>query len=536
MRHGRPTWTRRDDGAVAVIVAILLVVFIGFTALVVDVGYWYNVRRQLQAAADSAALAGCEQLKAKGTATDAFAEATAYALKNAVPPADGLEVMPLGTGATSSEVGADFVKITVRKAAPEFFSGIFGGSGGFIMAQSKAQLQWVYGMRGLVPLAMPVLAAPKRVTVSIGGTEYSLAKGADDVWRGSGIPGGTTAGTTGRKVTLTVYNSRNVPTTIDDAGRVVVRPADCPITQLSFSTLYPVSGDAAGIDVWFVSTTQPVEAMVGHTKYPAAKFVWDSVTKAGHLHIDAPVTDQLEEPFAFSISVKNPAGGNQDYMLSNAATIVARRSTYPIGIVGLDPGIMVPGGTFSVAVALHSYEYGKLYEMKVTDGMGDTGDYMKLDFGTIYNADGSIEYSVGNGGSQTYYTYLGSQFPYILHIGDIIDTLPGNTPVKTYQGLDNRIASDSRTFADWVAAGKPRGWPRLVYVPVMEFANADKTSGKRPLVIVNFASFYIENYDQKEGVAGRFVEYVSNGDVLGTDQPPEFGVQAPRLVPNGVSF
>ncbi len=46
-----------DDGAVAVIVAVLAVVLFGFGALVVDVGALYDERRQLQNGADGAALA-----------------------------------------------------------------------------------------------------------------------------------------------------------------------------------------------------------------------------------------------------------------------------------------------------------------------------------------------------------------------------------------------------------------------------------------------------------------------------------------------
>ena len=49
----------RDDrqGAVAIIVALLSVVLIGFAALAIDGGYLYWTRTQLQVAADAAALA-----------------------------------------------------------------------------------------------------------------------------------------------------------------------------------------------------------------------------------------------------------------------------------------------------------------------------------------------------------------------------------------------------------------------------------------------------------------------------------------------
>ncbi len=50
---------KSQRGATAVYVAIMMVVFVGFVALAIDVGYMMVVRNQLQNAADAAALAGC---------------------------------------------------------------------------------------------------------------------------------------------------------------------------------------------------------------------------------------------------------------------------------------------------------------------------------------------------------------------------------------------------------------------------------------------------------------------------------------------
>src|SRR5258706_14281358 len=48
----------REEGYSLVIIAALLVVFLGFTALSVDVGVLYSARASAQRAADAAALAG----------------------------------------------------------------------------------------------------------------------------------------------------------------------------------------------------------------------------------------------------------------------------------------------------------------------------------------------------------------------------------------------------------------------------------------------------------------------------------------------
>ena len=119
---------RDDSGVVAVIVAMLLVVFVGFSALVIDMGYWYNVRRQLQTAADAAALAGCQELILDKTDAAIWDTVEEYAALNAVGPADGvITVIPVSAGGLS-DIGSNFVKVTVEQEATAFFGRLFGVS------------------------------------------------------------------------------------------------------------------------------------------------------------------------------------------------------------------------------------------------------------------------------------------------------------------------------------------------------------------------------------------------------------------------
>ncbi|MGI9659300.1 MAG: pilus assembly protein TadG-related protein [Gaiellaceae bacterium] len=64
----RATGAERDRGAVLVLVAGSLLVFLIFSAFVVDIGRAYFAQRHLQAAADAAALAGAQELPDPGTA------------------------------------------------------------------------------------------------------------------------------------------------------------------------------------------------------------------------------------------------------------------------------------------------------------------------------------------------------------------------------------------------------------------------------------------------------------------------------------
>ncbi len=530
-----------DSGAVAVIVAILLVVILLFAAMVVDLGYWYDVRRQLQAAADAGALAGCEELRLSGSADTAWAAATQYALANGVRPADDLEVVPRGgvnpsTGHAYSEVGADFVKITVRKRVPVFFGMFAGSSGGFIHAQSRAQLQWVYGLKGIVPWSVPILAAPSRISVSIDGqAEQDLTKGSDGVWREWDIPVNRGPRTSGYPVKVTAYNSRGIPLELGDAARIVVRPADCPITDVSLDRYFAVPG-SGGIDLVFSSTQPPLEVQVG-----AATYKTGFVNVGGNvwrLPIAVPATDDLVLTTPVSITVG--ADKKTSYTLSAAASLVSRRSTYPIASVSLsDYVVSDAAATVDVAVALNEYQYERVYELKVTGGQGDIGDFMAINLAEIFHPPdlSTPEYAVAGGsGGATYRRYIAEPFPYGIHVGDIVWTEAGNMNGPTKQGLMTRIGSDGRKYADWVAAGRPRGWPRLVYLPVVELYDNDKTSGHRPLIVVSFASFYIESDANEDVVRGVFLKYVTGGDILDEEAPPTFGVQAPRLVPTEVDF
>ncbi|MDF1542912.1 MAG: pilus assembly protein TadG-related protein [Anaerosomatales bacterium] len=82
--RGRGT-AKGESGAVAIVVAVMLVVLLGLGAIVIDAGILYSHRRQMQTAADAAALAGVLELP--GDPVGARATADQYALLNS-PDAD----------------------------------------------------------------------------------------------------------------------------------------------------------------------------------------------------------------------------------------------------------------------------------------------------------------------------------------------------------------------------------------------------------------------------------------------------------------
>jgi len=98
---------KANKGQILVLVALSLVVFIGFAALAIDVAYFYHTRHQLQGAADAAALAGAAELDANKPPNDqgdARSEAETFAAKN---KAAGLDVRIYNNGENTEPFSAD---------------------------------------------------------------------------------------------------------------------------------------------------------------------------------------------------------------------------------------------------------------------------------------------------------------------------------------------------------------------------------------------------------------------------------------------
>ena len=128
-----------ERGAVAVIVALMMVVLIGFGALAVDVGMLYAQKAQLQSGADAAALAIAQDCAKRGTTlcqSAAPATAVQYAKLNSN---SGMADAPAPTFPSAGTV----VVTTAAKDANGpgitlWLANIFGISRAAVGATSKA--------------------------------------------------------------------------------------------------------------------------------------------------------------------------------------------------------------------------------------------------------------------------------------------------------------------------------------------------------------------------------------------------------------
>lgn len=119
MRSGIDHRSSSEDGAIAVVVAVIIVALMAFAAVAVDAGAMYSQRRQMQTAADAAALAGVQNLPHDPTL--AVSAADAYALEN-YPDADDRSFT-----VQSTYVANDTIVAEVRQSAMGLFFARFMG-------------------------------------------------------------------------------------------------------------------------------------------------------------------------------------------------------------------------------------------------------------------------------------------------------------------------------------------------------------------------------------------------------------------------
>jgi len=523
-----------DEGAVAVIVALSIFVLVAFTAVAVDVGYMYSEKRQLQTAADAGALAGCRVLADGGSNAAIDAEARAYATVNSVAPGDDLYVEDV-------EIGADYVQVTVGKDSPLFFAAVFGTDSSLIRANARANVAYLTGMRGIVPWAVPVVAEPTKVTATINGVTTELNP-SGSVWsRTLSAPG--TRSATGYRVDVTVHNSQTaypdgtangypdgVPEVMSDAARVFVPPADCPITNVTLDDYVVTAGEDGSVELRVASP--------GATKVTARfngknlNLSYNDTTGLWGATLTVPTSEALVASYPINIE-------SDKYSVDAAATLVVRRSTYPVIDVDVNDYVVGPGGAITVSVTLNTYTYGNLYALRVNGGGAEVGNFAAIDLSTIrhtpnwMNPQDPAEYDVTtdpNYKPPTYYCYLEQQFPFVIHLGDTVWTEPGVlSGPQSAAALTTRFGGDTRTFDQWVAAGRPAS-ARVVYVPVVE--KMQDVTGSTPLRVVNLAAFYVEPSSdvKKNDIVGRFIEYVAPSDAISEDPPGTLNVKTVHLV------
>jgi len=145
-RIDNPYYIKDERGSVIIIVAVLMVVLLGMTAMAVDVGDLYQNRREMVNAADAAAMAGVQQF----LETDNQAEIEKFARDFAIDN--------YGCAAALVEAEADMIDYTVwvktGKPVEYTFARIFGLTSTDVTSEAKAVIRKIAQMEGLIPIHM----------------------------------------------------------------------------------------------------------------------------------------------------------------------------------------------------------------------------------------------------------------------------------------------------------------------------------------------------------------------------------------------
>jgi Flp pilus assembly protein TadG len=176
-RH-RAVTGRLDEGAVAIVVALLTVVLVGMAAFATDFGLAYSRQRQLQTAADGASLAAAKTFADAATPGLTCSTVVASASGSAVTVARSYHALnapadaALATGAApsgwSGDAGVAYrcnpagnveVRVTNTGTSPAFFGSVFGVSDIDLGRSATAAMGPATAVTGLRPFAVCATAA-----------------------------------------------------------------------------------------------------------------------------------------------------------------------------------------------------------------------------------------------------------------------------------------------------------------------------------------------------------------------------------------
>ena len=148
-REEYPMKRNNQRGQILVLVALGLVVLIGVMGLAIDLGYLRYVRRQIQSAADAAAIAGALELSSCGTGCTAAITAAAQkasgengfsqGVSGVTIEVDPPPIAPDPLAADTADANK-LVEVIVSQPEPLHFASIFGFSSATITARGDAKV------------------------------------------------------------------------------------------------------------------------------------------------------------------------------------------------------------------------------------------------------------------------------------------------------------------------------------------------------------------------------------------------------------
>src|SRR5437764_7963297 len=131
---------RHSGGQTLVLAALMLTVLIGFVGLAADTGYFFDYRRRMTAAADSAAVAAALEVKRNPTSTQVTTVARAAATASGFTDGtNGITVAVNRPPVSGYNVGNNkYVEVLINRPTPTFFMRALNGATATVGARAVA--------------------------------------------------------------------------------------------------------------------------------------------------------------------------------------------------------------------------------------------------------------------------------------------------------------------------------------------------------------------------------------------------------------
>lgn len=198
--------------------------------------------------------------------------------------------------------------------------------------------------------------------------------------------------------------------------------------------------------------------------------------------------DVAADNLAVTVRLARPVPLTLIRLLGLTDVQVGVTATAQVGKVGAVTGALPLG------VEAQDFETGRQYTLKLP-APGQGGKNQRGNFNAL---------ALGGTGANVYRENLRSGYDGWLSVGDEVLTEPGNMKGPTEQGLAERLAADPDSTWDQVPAHSPR---RLL-IPIVESFDVP---GRKPVKIVGFAIFFLEQFKPSGEVVGRFLEAAVTG-------------------------
>ncbi len=514
-----------EAGAVAIIVAVVMVAFLTLAALVIDLGGLYDHDRDLQTAADGGAQAGALELIYSAGSTSAASNIARDYVENRNIPAGNVVLGNLAAWAPAVDTRSVTVDLQ-EDHVPFLFAPVIGQAEGTVRAHARAEVKYVVGIDKLFPVCINYMNPDHFhfVIKNAAGTEVASFDLGDPNSDGVFDSGGTayTPGAAGLyTVTMQAIDSDgDVGVELADIGLWrVADPAD-PAEQLYRVGMYRDMGGGT-VTVRVVAapsvTDGTLSARLGNDGFTLMR-----QADGTYLGVVAAPTQTTNEGYKTHDLKISKLTGNDP-----VGRFLALHPDVPLKyVMQLDSfydgysGLLGQPADLSANVVTRVLSFGDEYVMKLGNQAGSglySGNWRIADIYQGVNTRDEIGYVNPPDTWELYHD---------LRIGGPLEAEGGAKVGEILNGLSDRFADRQPAFTkeelqtqplSYIIDNMPADDPYFVIIPIVEFTSLHGTSD--PYTIQGFAGFYITDWSKAGDIEGVFIRWAQSGDWQ-DDKPP----------------